>query len=64
MNEVQWLIPIVWPPERATRSTTFKFLVAKELRSCVVLKKEGGKLARVAFLVAKFKPSLLPKGIQ
>lgn len=62
MKEVQWLIPMVWPPERATRSVAFKFLVAKALRSCVVLKDDGGKLASVSFVVAKFRPSFLPKG--
>lgn len=56
MKEVQWPIPIVWPPERATTSVAVKFLA-------VVLLDGGGRLAKVAFLVAKFRPSRLPNGI-
>lgn len=63
MKEVQWLRPMVWPPERATRSVASRFLVAREVRRALVLNDDGGRLSSVAFLVAKFNPSLLPNGI-
>lgn len=56
-------MPMVWPPERATTSVGLKFLVAREVSRVLVLANGGGRLANVAFLVAKPSPSFLPKGI-
>lgn len=54
---------MVWPPDKATTSVGVKFLVARELRIVVALLVGAGRLARVTFVVAKFRLSLLPRGI-
>lgn len=63
MKELQWLMPMVWPPESATTSVGSRFLVARELRMVEALLEGGGRLSNVTCLVAKVSPSLLPKGI-
>lgn len=62
MKEVQWPRPMVWPPERATTSVAVKFLVAKDVRRAEVLLDGGGRLARVAAVVAKSRESRRPTG--
>lgn len=62
MKEVQWPRPMVWPPESATTSVAVKFLVAKDVRRAEVLLDGGGRLARVAAVVAKLRESRRPTG--
>lgn len=62
VKELQWLMPMVWPPERATTSVGSKFLVARLERMAAALAKGAGKFCNVAFLVAKLSPSRLPNG--
>lgn len=62
MKEVQWPIPMVWPPERATTSVASRFLVASLVRRTLVLLVGAGRLSNVVSLVAKFSPSRLPNG--
>lgn len=62
MKDGQWLIPMVWPPERATTSVGSRFLVARLARMALALAVGGGKFCNVAFVVAKVNPSLLPNG--
>lgn len=62
MKEVQWLMPMVWPPDRATTSVAVKFFVARDVRMAEALLDGGGRLARVSLTVAKFRLSRLPKG--
>ena len=66
-NEEQYLattriLNIAIIPERATRSVMSRFLEAKALMRVVTLEKGAGRLARVAFHVAKFRLSLRPSG--
>ena len=63
MKDAQWPRPIVCAPDRATKSVGFKFFFEKESRRVVVLLVGAGMLAIVAACVAKFRLSLLPKGI-
>lgn len=60
MKEEQWLIPMVWAPERA--SVASKPLVARLVRRAVVLAVGATRLFMIACSVAKLSPSLLPKG--
>lgn len=62
VKEVQWLIPMVWAPERATTSVGSKSLAARRARRVVVLAVGATRLSKVAYSVAKFCPSLLPNG--
>lgn len=62
-KEVQWAIPMVWPPESATTSVGLNPFCAREFNMVVVLAKGGGRLASVTFIVAKLSPSRLPKGM-
>lgn len=62
VKEVQWPIPIVWPPDRATTSVASKFFVARDVRMVLALLVGAGRLARVVLRVAKFSPSRLPNG--
>lgn len=62
MKDVQWPIPIVWPPESATTSVAVRPLGESEFNSTVVLLDGGGRLASTAAVVAKLRPSRLPKG--
>lgn len=62
VNDVQWLMPMVWPPESATTSVGLNFLVASEERMILALLKGAGRLSSVVCLVAKLRPSRLPKG--
>lgn len=62
MKELQWPTPMVWPPERATRSVASRFLVARKVRRTLALEVGAGRLSIVAFLVAKVSPSRLPNG--
>lgn len=55
-------MPMVWPPESATASVAVRFLVAREVRMALVLAVGGGRLASVAFLVAKLRLSRRPNG--
>ena len=61
-KELQWLMPMVWPPESATTSVGSRFFVASESRISPALLEGGGRFASVSFLVAKFSLSLLPNG--
>jgi len=62
VKEVQCPMPIVCPPERATRSVTLRFLEANALMRVVTLEEGAGRLARVTFRVANFRLSLRPSG--
>lgn len=62
MKDEQWLIPMVWPPDRATTSVGVRFLVARAERMVVALLDGAGRLSRVAFCVANVSPSFLPNG--
>lgn len=63
MKEVQWDIPMVWPPESATTSVGVNPFWPREFNKVVVFAEGGGRLASVAFLVAKVSPSRLPNGM-
>jgi len=54
---------MVWPPDKATVSVVVKFFCEKMLRMVVVFMRGDGRLAKVSFCVAKFRLSLLPRGI-
>lgn len=62
MKEVQWLIPMVWAPDKATASVVSRPLAERLERMVVVLAKGGGRLSMVTCSVAKLSPSFLPKG--
>lgn len=53
---------MVWPPDRATVSVGSRFLVAKEVSMVLALDVGAGRLANVAALVAKVRPSRRPSG--
>lgn len=62
MNEVQWLMPMVWAPDNATASVASRPLAARRSRMVVVLAKGATRLSIVACSVAKLSPFFLPKG--
>lgn len=62
MKEVQCPSPTVWPPDKATTSVASKPFLASSRRRVVVLLVGAGRFCSVAFLVAKFSPSRLPRG--
>lgn len=62
VKDVQWLIPIVWPPESATASVVSRFLFAKRFKRKVVSAFGPTRLSSVACSVANVSPSRRPNG--
>ena len=62
MNEGQCAIPMVWPPESATKSVMLRFLLAKSVMSWLALANGGGRLFNVVFWLANASESRRPSG--
>ncbi|KAM0939940.1 hypothetical protein DsansV1_C19g0158691 [Dioscorea sansibarensis] len=55
-------MPMVWPPERVTRSVVSRPRLLRVLMRKLTLEVGGGRLAFVTLAVAKVRPSRRPSG--
>lgn len=62
MKDGQCAIPMVCPPESATKSVMLRFLLAKSAMSWSALANGGGKLFNVVFWLANASESRRPSG--